>query len=76
MAEKKQSFVTPVGEVKHPWVVEPCKWDNDKGRSVRAERDDLNAFYNVNIVFDADTFDDSDFKKTLDNLWGEHKKQY
>ncbi len=76
MAEKKQAFVTPIGEVKHPWVVEPCKWDNDKGRSVRAERDDLNAFYNVNIVFDADTFDDSDFKKTLDNLWGEHKKQY
>lgn len=75
MAEK-QSFVTPVGGVKHPWLVEPCKWDNDKGRSVRTDRDDLNAYYNVNITFDADTFDDSDFKETLDNLWEEHKKQW
>jgi hypothetical protein len=76
MAEKKQSFVTPVGEVKHPWLVEPCKWDSDKGRSARADRDDLNAYYNVNLVFDAVTFDDSDFKETLDNLWKEHKKQW
>ena len=76
MADKKQAFVTPIGEVKHPWVVEPCKWDNDKGHSVKADRDDLNGYYNVNLVFDAVTFDDSDFKETLDNLWKEHKKQW
>ena len=72
----KQSFVTPIGEVRHPWLVEPCKWDNDKNRSVKADRDDLHAYYNVTLVFDPVTFDDSDFKKTLDNLWTEHKKQW
>tara|TARA_R110002051_G_scaffold90119_1_gene158755 strand:- start:3592 stop:4218 length:627 start_codon:yes stop_codon:yes gene_type:complete len=76
MAEKKQAFVTPVGTINHPWLVEPCKWDNEKGRSVKADRDDLHGYYNVTLTFESESFDASDFKKTLDNLWGEHKKQY
>ena len=41
MAEKKQAFVTPVGTINHPWLVEPCKWDNEKGRSVKADLEGL-----------------------------------
>jgi hypothetical protein len=51
----------------------PSKWDdsaNDgRGGSRPADKDDLQASYSVKLTVDKDVFNESEFKKQIDDVW-------
>ena len=87
MATKKQRYISPIGTFNYAWISKPCKWDDKKerkngetGGSVVAGEKDLAAKYSIKVIIDPKSFEDSDFKKQIDDIWGllqeDHKGKY
>jgi len=78
--KKKVRHQTPIGTFNYPWLDQPSKWSTQardgKGGSVPAERTDVNARYSVKVNFEPDTFDSSDFKQQIDDVWGLAQAEY
>ena len=78
--KKKARHQTPIGTFNYPWLDQPSKWSTQardgKGGSVPAERTDVNARYSVKVNFEPDTFDSSDFKQQIDDVWGLAQAEY
>jgi len=77
----KVKLVTPIGSTTFaPWLLSPSKWNNaardGDGGSEKCEVDDIKGSYSVGLAFPADEFEKSPFKKTVDDLWGEHVKAH
>jgi hypothetical protein len=73
MAAKKVHYITPIGTFNYPWLDTPSKWNpsaNDgRGGSKPADPLDLQASYSVKLTVDKDVFNESEFKKQIDEVW-------
>ena len=82
--KKKARYATPIGTFNYPWLDKPSKWSNSardgQGGSIPAESTDVNARYSVKVTFEPETFDSSEFKQQIDDVWGlaqaEHKGKF